>query len=187
MLARFGPAALALCLCIAAAPALTGCSDETAARSVASIQSIHGGQILDSDVYNNGKDAVPGTGDDYIVEDQVAVTIRNSPHDPGLNLRPDGPYGAVTFYRYEVRFQGEEDLSPIVGSIHLRVATGSTGSGEVTIVPAGYKTVPPLLALRDGGEIRLNAEVTLIGEEDDSREEIRAIAILPVHCANWAD
>jgi len=172
---------------IALAVIATGCSDDSSPRSVVSVETINEGQVLDSDVYNNGSDQLPGTEDDYIIEDQVAVVIQNRPHDIGLEIRPNGPFGAVVFDRYEVRFSGEETLSPLFGAIHLRVLSGGTGTGIVTVVPAGYKSMPPLLALRTGGEMFFECEVTLIGTEEDSKDEVRAIASIPVHCANWAD
>ncbi len=164
-----------------------GCSDDSAPRSTATIESINNNEILDSDVYNNGSDDQRGTDDDFIVEDQVSIVVRNRPHDVGLNLRANGPYGAVVFDRYEIRFNGDESLPPLFGGLHLRVVTGATATGEVTVIPAGYKVVAPLLALNDGGEIRVNAQLTLRGKEEDSGEEVVATAVLPVHCANWGD
>ncbi len=164
-----------------------GCSDDAAPRSTVTVETINQSQVLDSDVYNNGGDKLPGTDDDFIIEDQVSVLIRNRPHDAGLNIRANGPFSAVVFDRYEVRFSGDETLAPLFGAIHLRVASGATGTGIVTIIPAGYKTMPPLLVLRAGGEMRFTAEVTLIGTEEDSDDEVRATASFPVHCANWTD
>lgn len=169
---------------IALAP---GCSDESSPRSVVTIDQINGNQTLDCDVYNNGEDQQFGTDDDFIVEDQIPVVVRNRVHDEGLDIRAGGPFGAVVFYRYEVRFQGDESLPTIFGAMHLRVTSGSTATGEVTVIPAAYKFVPPLRPLRDGGELRFMAEVTLVGEEEDSQDEVIVRAILPVHCANWGD
>jgi hypothetical protein len=121
------------------------------------------------------------------VEDQVQIVIRNRPHDSALNIRTNGPFSAVVFDRYEVHFVGDETLAPLFGSIHLRIASGATGTGIVTVVPAGYKTMPPLSPLVNGGELRFTAEVTLIGTEEDSNDEVRAMASMPVHCANWTD
>jgi hypothetical protein len=164
-----------------------GCSDESSPRSVVTVDTINQSQVLDSDVYNNGEDKISGTDDDFIVEDQVSIVIRNRPHDAILSIKPNGPFSTVVFNRYEVRFQGDESLAPLIGSLHLRVASGGTASGVVTIVPAGYKGMPPLVLLRDGGEMLFAAEVTLIGTEEDSGDEVRAEATIPVHCANWVD
>jgi hypothetical protein len=163
------------------------CSDDSAPRSTVSIDSINGNESLDSDVYNNGDDREPGTDDDAIFEDQVAIVVRNRPHDSALAIKSNGPFGAVIFTRYEVRFTGDDTLPQVSGAMYLRAPSGSTVTGEITIVPLAYKSVAPLLGLRQGGEILLNAEVTLIGEEDDSHDEITVKAVLPVHCANWED
>ena len=164
-----------------------GCSDESAPRSIVLVETINQSEVLDSDVYNNGEDRLPGTEDDYIIEDQVSIVVRNRPHDPVLTIKPNGTFGAVVFTRYEVRFEGDESLAPLFGGIQLRVVSGSSATGIVTIVPAGYKAMPPLLVLRNGGEMRFAAEVTLIGAEEDSGEEVKAVATIPVHCANWVD
>ena len=140
------PSAILLALALVA----PGCSDDSAPRSIVTVETINQSQVLDSDVYNNGSDKLPGTEDDFIIEDQVSVVIRNRPHDAGLNIRANGPFSSVVFERYEVRFTGDETLAPLFGAIHLRVASGATGTGIVTVVPAGYKTMPPLLVLRYG-------------------------------------
>lgn len=178
---------LAFAIAVAAVLALS-CADESAPRSTVTIDSINGGEILDCDLYNNGDDNQQGTDDDFIVEDQVTVELRNRPHDAGLTIDPNGPFGAVVFHRCEVRFTGDESLPPVTSSMHLRVPSGRTVQGEILVVPAAYKIEPPLLnILENGGEIRLDAHITLVGEEEDSNDEVIATAVLPVHCANWAD
>ncbi len=82
---------LVLALAFVALIALS-CSDESAPRSTVTIDSINGGEILDCDLYNNGDDNQQGTGDDFIVEDQVSVLMRNRPHDAGLTIDPNGPH-----------------------------------------------------------------------------------------------
>ncbi|MDM7914908.1 MAG: hypothetical protein ACE15D_05400 [Candidatus Eisenbacteria bacterium] len=174
------PAALLLALVVS-------CSDESAPRSAVWIESIHGGQALESDVYNNGDDDVPGTEDDFIIEDQVAVEIHNQPSDPALSIDPTGPYGAVVFDRYKVTFHGTEQLDAVEGAMHLRVPSGSTATGEITIVPAGYKMEAPLQSLQVGGELLFTADIVITGKEEDSGDAVRVEGSLPVHCANWAD
>jgi hypothetical protein len=163
------------------------CSDDSAPRSIASLDSINGNESLDSDVYNNGDDGEPGTDDDTIVEDQVAIIVRNRPHDSALSVGANGHFGAVVFTHYRIRFVGDEALPQVSEAMYLRVPSASVVTGEITIVPVAYKTVPPLIGLRQGGEILLNAEVTLIGEEEDSHAEVLVNGVLPVHCANWGD
>lgn len=165
----------------------SGCSDESAPRSVVTIDQINNGQILTSDVYNNGDDGIPGTEDDFILEDQVLVVLRNRPLDAGLNIQGNGAFGAVVIQRYEVRFSGEAAIPPLFGSTYCRVLSGTTSSTEIAVVPAAYKITDPLVSLLSGGEIRLDAEITLIGEEEDSGDEVTVKATIPVHCANWGD
>ena len=165
-----------------------GCSDDSAPRSVVTVESVNGNEILYSDVYHNGDDGIPGTDDDFIVEDRVAIVLRNRPHDSGLSINPNGPFGAVTIHRFEIRFQGDETLAPLFGALHLRVASNQTVQGELPVIPASYKAAPPLSMLRtQGGELRFTAQVTLFGMEQDSNEEVVVSFVLPVHCANWGD
>ncbi|MBM3286106.1 MAG: hypothetical protein FJY88_01965 [Candidatus Eisenbacteria bacterium] len=167
---------------------VVGCSDDSAPRSSVNIESINGNEVLDSDVYNNGDDGEPGTDDDFIVEDQVPIVLRNRPHDAGLSMRANGPFGAVVLNRYSVRLPSELELPNISGGLYLRIPSGSTAIGEVTVIPAEYKQAPPLDQLAYlGGEIRFTAEITLYGVEEDSREEVVVKGSLPVHCANWGD
>ena len=177
--------ALVLLLLVAFAP--LGCSDDSSPRTIVTLETINADQTLNSDVYNNGDDRIPNTEDDVIFEDQVSIQLRSRAHDPVLDLRSGGPFGGVTFYRYEVRFDGDETLATVYGAMHLRIPAGGTAAGEVTIVPADFKDAAPLSSLRTGGELRFTAAVTLIGEEDDSQDEVRVTALLPVHCANWSD
>lgn len=166
----------------------SSCSDDSAPRSTIIVDSINNGEILNSDLYNNGDDRQFDTDDDFIVEDQVVIQLRNRAHDPGLSIDPNGPFGAVVFYRYEVRFRGEESLPTIHGGLHLRVPSGVSKQGTIVIVPASYKLAPPLLTIWQlGEELRLDADITLFGEESDSEEEVIVEATLPVHCADWAD
>ncbi len=167
---------------------MSGCSDDSAPRSSVTVESINNGETLDSDVYNNGPDDLPGTGDDYIVEDQVPVVLRNLPHDSGLDINANGPFGAVVFDRYEVRFEGDETLAPLFGSWYLRVPSGSAATGEVTVVPASYKMVPPLSTLAgEQSELLFTAKILLIGVEEDSQDEVIVEVGLPVNAANWGD
>lgn len=181
---RFAPAVVGFMIVLFA----LGCSDDSAPRSSVVLESINANQTLDSDVYNNGEDGQFGTEDDFIIEDQVAVILRNRPHDSGINIDPDGAFAAVVFHRYEIRFTGDESLTPVVGAMHLRVPTQTSGQGEITVIPAAYKITPPLSTiLTQGGEIRLVANITLIGTEEDSNDEVIVEGTLPVHIANWGD
>jgi hypothetical protein len=178
---------LALACCLVAILAV-GCSDDSATRSVLLLESINSNETLNSDLYNNGEDGQPGTEDDFITEDQVSVLIRNRPHDPGLNVEPNGSFGAVVLNRYEINFTGPETPDPITGAMHLRIPSGATGLGEITVIPAAHKQVPPLYTILDqSGELLLTAEITIFGTEDDSNDEVSVSGTLPVHVADWAD
>jgi hypothetical protein len=69
----------------------------------------------------------------------------------------------------------------------LRVPSGGTAAGVVAVIPAGYKLQPPLVELIATGEIRVDAQITLIGEEEHSGEEVSVSVTLPVQCADWVD
>lgn len=167
--------------------AVMGCSDDSVPRSNVALESVNENQVLTSDVYNNGEDKLFGTDDDFIVEDQVPFVVRNRPHDPALNVRPNGPFGAVVLSRYQISFSGEETLPSLAGGMHLRVVSGSTATGELPLIPAAYKTAPPLAPLLMGGEMRFTATIRLTGVEEDSGHEVSLVTTLPVHVANWGD
>lgn len=165
----------------------TGCSDDEAPRNVVTVVSVNANGALNSDIYNNGQDDVPGTLDDFVVEDEVEVRLTSDPHDDALFLFPGTPFGSVVFERYEVVFESEEEIPTVRGALGWRVDANSFFTGSLTVVPYGMKIQPPLSSLVNGGEVQATAKITFFGVEQTSKDAVTATAILPVFFANWSD
>ncbi len=164
-----------------------GCSDDEAPRNVVTVTSINANGALNSDIYNNGRDDVPGTLDDFVVEDEVEVRLTSDAHDDALFLFPGMPFGSVVFDRYEVVFESEEEIPTVRGALGWRVEANSVFTGSLTIVPYGVKIQPPLSSLVNGGELQATAKITFFGVEQTSKDAVTATAVLPVFFANWGD
>jgi len=163
----------------------SGCSSDHV-RSNLWVAEINETGPLSSDVYNNGRDGIPNTADDFVLEDAVPITIV-ADAAPGSSVTPGGPFSIVTIERYTVRFEGDEEVAGFSAVLGWNVEVGTTFEGSLTIVPAGHKNVAPLSALKAGGEIRTNAYITFHGKEANSGNAVTFSTSLPVNFANWVD
>jgi hypothetical protein len=145
---RAGAFGLALAL---SAVLAVGCSDQGRLRSNVVVESIHGNQAIQSDVYNLGND-INDSRDDFVPVDTVSVVFRNTPLDPALTPEPNGPFGdvVITNYRVDYNVPGV-DLAPFVSTMYVKVPTGETGKAIVIALPTSYKMQPPLVDLISGG------------------------------------
>lgn len=159
-----------------------GCSSTSSARSVLQVVEVNENQPLESDVIK----LVAG-GSATVVEDAVAVQIRNTPHDTAMNLTADGPYGYVVLDRYDVQFEAGDAIPGVGGSLGWTVHTGETITGSLVVVPAALKTEPPLAGLYQGGEIVSIAHVTITGHEATSNHPVSVGFTIQVNFANWED
>lgn len=156
-----------------------GCSKDAAPRSVLRVTEINANQPLQSDVLG-GTDASP-----IVMEDVIAISVSNMPHDAVLNLTSEQPFGYVTLDRYEIRFESEESIPPVTGALGWTVPSGETMTGSLVAVPAGHKVAPPLVALRPYGYIPATARLTIIGREATSGYTVKVETSFPVNFANW--
>lgn len=163
----------------------SGCSDDHV-RSKLWVAEINETGALASDVLNFGQDRIPGTVDDFVMEDAVPITIIADP-SPGSSVSPGGAYSIVTIESYTVEFESDEEVPGFTATLGWNVEVGTTFEGALTIVPAGYKTVLPLSSLRTMGEIRTNARITFHGKESHSGNDVTFSTSLPVNFANWVD
>lgn len=160
-----------------------GCSSDNV-RSNLYVTEINNGEALTSDVINRGADQV-ASGDDFVFEDEVQVTIWNTKRDDLVDT--GSAYRSVTVDRYEVSFESEEEIEGFSQGLGWLVQTGSTYEGTLTVVPASAKARTPLVALQSGGEILATAHITFYGHEADSDNELTFTTSVPVHFANWND
>ena len=167
-------AAAPLCLFTA------GCSDSSAPRQTPHVEAINDNQPLQSDV-------VRYVGDNAtIAEDAVVIEIWNRPHYTVLNLDLS-PYSGVLLERYEITFESSEAIPPVRGALGWSVDLNRVMSGTIIIVPASMKAAPPLVSLRQGGEIQAVAHIRIEGREHGSGEKVSLETVLQVNFANWAD
>jgi hypothetical protein len=163
----------------------SGCSSDHV-RSNLWVATINETGALASDVYNNGRDGIAGTNDDFVLEDAVPVSIV-ADEGPGANIVPGGPFSIITIESYTVKFDSDEEVDGFTATLGWNVEVGSTFEGSLTIVPAGHKNRAPLNALTQGGEIRTNAHITFHGKEANSGNDVTFSTSLPVNFANWVD
>lgn len=176
---------LSFAACISLALGLGGCSSDHV-RSNVWVAEINETGALASDVYNSGQDGLPGTADDFVMEDSVPITII-ADETPGSNVVPGGAYSIVTIESYTVVFDSDEEIDGFTAALGWNVEVGSTFNGAITIVPAGHKTRAPLSALKQGGEIRTNAHITFHGKEANSGNDVTFTTSIAVNFANWVD
>jgi len=162
----------------------SGCSDDNV-RSDMYVSWINNSEALTSDVYNLGADEVP-SGDDYVIEDEVELEIRNLPRDGIVDVRA-GKYGSMTVERYTVVFESDEEIESYSGMLGWVVPINTNFRGFLTIVPAGLKMQTPLIALQSGGEIHASAVITFYAREANSGNETTFETRVPVNFANWVD
>lgn len=162
--------------------AFAGCSEDPAPRSSLQVVSVNDNEPLSSDVLTEGSGGSRG-----IIEDAVAIRIRNVPSSSALNLLPDGPFGHVLLERYKIEFESRERIDPVEGTLGWPVYSGDEASGSFVVVPALWKARVPLVGLREGGEILSTAMITVYGREATSNHEVVATAFLQVNFANWTD
>jgi hypothetical protein len=165
--------------------AMGGCSSDHV-RSMLWVAEINDTAALASDVYNVGPDRTDQTGDDFVVEDSVPITIV-ADAAPGSFIVPGGAYSIVTIESYTVRFDSDEEIDGFTSALGWNVEVGRTFTGALTIVPAGMKTRAPLSSLREGGEFRTNAHITFRGKEANSGNTLTFETSLPVNFADWVD
>ncbi len=196
---KHGALVVTFFLFLVLALSVTGCDDQKAPRSRLLVVRIAESDVEEdtysyvylSDVANAGADGIPGTEDDSVVEDETYLTLENQPRNSVLAIDPLGPYGAVVLTRYRVDYlvPGSDVIDPIDAAMNLVVHMGANNRAitRIVLVTAISKTVPPLSTLAAGGELLVNAKITLTGYEETSKEDVEAVAYMQVHFANWTD
>jgi hypothetical protein len=165
---------------------LVGCGDDTP-RSDVQIYSVNGNSALQSDVLNLGEDALPGTADDFVPEDEIYVVFGNYPSDTQTPANPTGAFGRVTMTRYRVSFQSEDAIPSYVGGMNAVVAQNDTSGAAIVVVPGAYKVESPLVELNAGGELLSTARLECWGYEQTSGDSIYTRADFVVNFAQFGD
>jgi len=169
---------------------LLGCSDDDRLRSNVALESINGGEAIQSDVFSLGKD-IEDPRDDFVPEDEISVVFRNTPLDPALTPEPNMPFGDVVITKYLVQFDvPDADLASFGGGMYVKIPSGETAESFVTAVPALYKMQPPLVQLIQGGgvgEITGMAYFTFWGHEVQTGDEFTIKTSLVCNFADFSD
>ncbi len=116
----------ALVLAVSSVFILSGCTDEST-RSVLTVVSVNDGSTYYSDLINEAD-----TAKIFIPVDEVKVTLGNVPHDGSAPLAPGEPFSEIVVTGYSVTYTNSI-FTPVTGGMNLRVPSGGTAEGTITI------------------------------------------------------
>ena len=113
-------------LAVASIFALGGCTSEST-RAVLTVVSLNGGHTYYSDVLNEADSTKI-----FIPVDEIPFVLGNIPNDGGAPLEPGSPFSEIVVTGYTVSYSNGV-FSPISGGLSLRIPSGGTGAGTITI------------------------------------------------------
>jgi hypothetical protein len=113
-------------LAMAAALVLTGCTS-TSSRAVLTVVSLNDGHTYYSDLINEADSQHV-----FIPVDEIKVTLGNIQNDGGAALDPGSPFSEIVVTGYTVTYNPPV-FSPVTGGMNLRVPSGGTAEGTITI------------------------------------------------------
>ncbi|MCI0452310.1 MAG: hypothetical protein L0Z51_07950 [Candidatus Latescibacteria bacterium] len=162
--------------------ALVACDDAPeSGRTIVSIQEFNLGTPVQSDVEVNN-----GTDPPYIAEDLIPVTFTARPYNAFIT---GTTHNQVVIESYTVVWTrtdgGTGTLATRNEASSIYVTVGEETEAFIRLVTWGDKAGPVLLPLVGGsGQISMRADVTFIGREVGTEEEIELSASVSV---NFAD
>jgi len=167
-------------LTVASVFALGGCTSEST-RAVLTVESLNGGSTYYSDVINEAD-----SNKIFIPVDEIAVTLGNIPNDGGAPLAPGSPFSEIVVTGYTVTYSNGV-FSPITGGMSLRIPSGGTAEGTITISnpseKAAYISYP--------GSITSIATITFTGYNringSNNGDHVSAFGKLTVQVDNFGD
>lgn len=172
---RFALAALAL----GATVGSMGCTDEST-RNILTVVSVNDGNTFFSDLVNNEDPVNP-----FIPVDQVTVAFGNIPNGGGAPLEAGAPYSEIVVTGYTVTYDNGI-YSPVTGGLNVRVSSGQTGEGTITLSESGEKAT-----LGIGGTVTTIARIRFTGYNyiNGSRngDAVTADAALTVQVGDFGD
>lgn len=113
-------------LAVAATLGMSGCTDESS-RAVLTVVSLNEGNTYYSDLLNEADSMHI-----FIPVDQVAVELGNIQNDGGAPLEPGSAFSEIVVTGYSVVYT-PAIFSPISGGMNLRIPSGGTAEGSITI------------------------------------------------------
>lgn len=117
---------------IGAALGMIGCND-ISSRNTLTVVSVNDGNTYYSDLLNEADSAKV-----FIPVDNIAVTFGNIPNSGGDPLAAGTPYSEIVLTSYAVTYDNGI-FSPISGGMNLRVASGGTITGTISISNSSEK------------------------------------------------
>jgi hypothetical protein len=113
---------------------LGGCTSQSS-RAVLTVVSVNEGHTYYSDLINEAD-----SQHIYIPVDEVKVTLGNIQNDGSAPLDPGSPFSEIVVTGYSVTYNPPV-FSPISGGMNLRVPSGGTAEGTITISNPSEKAV----------------------------------------------
>lgn len=169
-----------LCTACVVAASLVGCdADEEQQRTVVSVYSLNDNQAYQSDIVTGG----------VYMEDVIPVVFQSRAYNSQIVTGTGLPYNdfLITGYRIEyIGSDGSTYLPPYVGAMNASIEIDKQAMASVILVPALYKSQPPLSGL-GGGAVLCTAHYTFMGREVGSGREQEFKAAITVNFADWAD
>jgi len=152
-------------------------------RAVVFVSSVNGGEPYLCDVLNQGDSLYmppPNTttfktSDDFITEDQIAISFTNRPYNSIVDPE-NSTLGDFLVTSYEVVFipygGAAVPVPPFVGNTSVFIPSGETVTSGILLVPFVAKTVDPLVSLQyTAGEIMSRVHITFHGHEVQTSNE----------------
>lgn len=113
-------------LAAAALLVVGGCTSQSS-RAVLTVVSVNDGHTYYSDLINEADSQHV-----YIPVDEVKVTLGNIQNDGGAPLDPGSPFSEIVVTGYSVTYNPPV-FTPISGGMNLRIPSGGTVEGTITI------------------------------------------------------
>jgi len=113
-------------LTVAASLGMSGCTDEST-RAVLTVVNLNEGNTYYSDLINEADSMHI-----YIPVDQIAVELGNIQNDGGAPLEASAPFSEIVVTGYSVTYTPAV-FTPITGGMTLRIPSGGTAEGSITI------------------------------------------------------
>ncbi len=166
-------------LTLGAAVGMMGCTDEST-RNILTVVQVNEGNTFFSDLIN-----VEDPMNPFIPVDQIKVSFGNIPNGGGVPLEAGTPYSEIVVTGYTVTYDNGI-YSPVTGGLNVRVTSGQTAEGTITLSESGEKA-----ALGGGGTVTTIARIHFTGYNyingSNNGDAVMADAALTVQVGDFGD
>ncbi|MGH7682434.1 MAG: hypothetical protein ACRENN_10680 [Candidatus Eiseniibacteriota bacterium] len=162
-----------------AAIGMTGCTDESS-RNQLTVVSVNENNSYFSDLVNVVDPLNP-----FVPVDQVKITLGNIPNGGTTPLEPNTPFSQIVVTGYTVTYDNGI-FSPLKGGLNLRISSGETVDGTITLSESGEKA-----ALAIAGTVTTVARIHFTGynyiDGANNGDMVQADAALTVQIGDFGD